>query len=242
LVHTYRISDKTGNQLKINELKTSQCTNLPTVREFKKYLEGFTSVYSSTDLLIFIYYVSGYDVNKNPILIGLTFHNSIKNDKSKRKIQNASIYKISIVDIGIESKPIKDIILTNNRKQDFQSILQYLTFDGHDNSDVIIDSSSLQEMLDLRKSCKFTSEKVDKLVIDIYEKEHVVEKFLTIPTRTNMYNRVKLLIKLRDLNTKDYILKKAGEILTPEQMGMNNVGLLYTYTDKPTDRKDEEIY
>lgn len=237
LFHTYMVSDKSGTQLNIHGIKKRQCRDTPTIKEFKKYLAAFINTYNSKDLLIVIYYVSGYDEKGIPILIGLRFENIPSKENKNKKQSNIFIHRISILDINISVTEIKNITIHKDRKRVFNHVLEYLVFDGDDNDSIILDSDSLQELLDLRKSCDFTTKEVDDLVIEIYERENVVEKFLLSDTSDSIhpYVKVQLLVKLRGHSVLDYMLDKSLEIYPAIEQYKLAVDLLRTYTYKPTD-------
>lgn len=239
LYRTFIYSDKNATQLDLEELRRQKCRETPTVGEFKRYLNAFMSVYSPTDSDITITYVSSYYVNKSPILTKLVFYNDIDENTGKNETYINII--ILIVDYILNVNMINSgFALSKDRNQDYHKLLELITFHGGDSSKIIIDSDSLQELLDIRKSCKFTEKEVDDLVIEIYERERVIESFLDyLPVDTrgdNPYSRISLLIELRGQKVVNYFIAKSTTILTPkEKENKRNLILLYSYTPKPTD-------
>lgn len=219
---------RTSKQALINneELNRKQCRRTPTILEFLKYLVHLLTTYTKDSSEVTVSYISGYGILYNmhkkqeivaykgsrrlPIITSITLRNN------NRDID------VSITLSGLASRNIhynpefstKNIdkykLPRKNREEVIQQILVDLPFDV---DEVIPDTSSLQELLDLRLSCYFTDEEVDQLVLDIYDREKVIKNTLNRFNSVDIEDKLQLLLLLRNFDTRDYFYDTASKYI-----------------------------
>lgn len=250
---------RTSKQTTINpkELNRKECRRTPTRLEFLKYLVYFLSTYTAKSPIVSIFYISGYglvnfddkpelvntykDSRRMPIIIAIIVKN--KKQSIDVLIEKAGIGKGEFRDhLYFQRRVIDHYEMPRKDREEYiQQILVNLPFDVEE---VIPDTSSLQELLDLRLSCNFTNKEVDQLVLDIYDREKVVKNTLSKSRNINIEDKIQLIILLRNLNTTEYFLEKVREYEEehPEldEKERRSLLKLRTYTYKPVENLDTE--